>query len=446
MIKQFLLACMAMGILAGGVYNDACATDQTEEMSVVESWLTREVAEWLVDGCKSDTLVIPEGYTRIVGNAFSDRKGFSSIVLPDSLLRIEVCAFWGCESLKSVIIPNNVRRICRGAFAFCPELTSITIPNSVTSIEYGAFSESNKAMFTVSSEAVKNYLSRVHEIGKDRIAVDTSLAKPEHSWKWSEDGNITVPSGTTCIGNHVFNGRSDIDFVELPDSVKQIGVRAFNECYGLEAIDLKNVTEVGSGAFRNCLWLTNINFPDNDATFGHGAFQGCERLRSVDLKNLKKIEPNMFSKCRGLKSIDMKNVTEIGVGAFEYTGLTKVMLPDGITEIRGFVFKGCKELTEITIPNNVTLIGKEAFASSGLTDVTIPNSVKLIEASAFRKCANLRSVTIPNSVVEIERFAFSECPELTRICVYSDRVKRLVLNSQSGIKPVKVRIIEEPKN
>ena len=42
MIKQFLLACMAMGILAGGVYNEACATDVPTEQQAAANQQRQE--------------------------------------------------------------------------------------------------------------------------------------------------------------------------------------------------------------------------------------------------------------------------------------------------------------------------------------------------------------------------------------------------------------------
>lgn len=80
---------------------------------------------------------------------------------------------------------------------------------------------------------------------------------------------------------------------------------------------------------------------------------------------------------------------------------------------------------DIVIPENVeyngktysvTFIGIRAFRGcSDLTSVTIPNGVYAIGGFAFSDCVSLTSVTIPNSVIGIEYCAFKNCVKLTSI-------------------------------
>ena len=80
------------------------------------------------------------------------------------------------------------------------------------------------------------------------------------------------------------------------------------------------------------------------------------------------------------------------------------------------MFRGCTDLTSITIPNSVTSIGNEAFwGCSGLTSVVIGNSVTSIGNSAFRDCTGLTSVVIGNSVTSIGGGAFDNCKGLTAV-------------------------------
>ena len=63
------------------------------------------------------------------------------------------------------------------------------------------------------------------------------------------------------------------------------------------------------------------------------------------------------------------SVTAIGEAAFVGSHISKLTLPDSVTEIDWFAFSECLELTEIVIPSSVTLIGYGAFdgCSSDLT-------------------------------------------------------------------------------
>jgi hypothetical protein len=112
-------------------------------------------------------------------------------------------------------------------------------------------------------------------------------------------------------------------------------------------------------------------------------------------------------------------VTEIDGWAFsDCSNLTCVTIPDSVTTIGEFAFNGCSGLTSVTIPNSVSTIGGWAFyGCSSLTSVTIPNSVTTIGEFAFDGCSGLTSVTIPNSVSTIGNNAFWNCWGLTDIKV-----------------------------
>ena len=89
-----------------------------------------------------------------------------------------------------------------------------------------------------------------------------------------------------------------------------------------------------------------------------------------------------------------------------------------VTSLGASAFKGCSELTGVTIPASVTNIGSSAFRyCCGLADVVIPDGVTRIGGSAFLGCSNLTSVTIPTSVTNIGSSAFKECGHLTRVTI-----------------------------
>ena len=89
-----------------------------------------------------------------------------------------------------------------------------------------------------------------------------------------------------------------------------------------------------------------------------------------------------------------------------------------VTSIGDNAFKGCNNLTSVTIGNSVTSIGGGAFSGcTGLTSVTIPNSVTSIESSAFYNCNSLTSVTIGNAVTSIGIYAFDGCNSLTSVTI-----------------------------
>ncbi|MCL1900931.1 MAG: leucine-rich repeat protein [Firmicutes bacterium] len=77
-------------------------------------------------------------------------------------------------------------------------------------------------------------------------------------------------------------------------------------------------------------------------------------------------------------------------------------------------FKGCADLTKITLPDTIKHIGESAFEScSKLAEVNIVNGVKSIGTLAFKACVALESITIPENVVTIEAYAFADSTNLT---------------------------------
>lgn len=83
-------------------------------------------------------IILPSTLTDIGPYAFSDTK-INSIVLPEGLTKISDGLLDNCESLKSVVIPNSVTEIGFSAFSGCSSLTEVTLPDNVTEIGKGAF-------------------------------------------------------------------------------------------------------------------------------------------------------------------------------------------------------------------------------------------------------------------------------------------------------------------
>ena len=119
-----------------------------------------------------------------------------------------------------------------------------------------------------------------------------------------------------------------------------------------------------------------------------------------------------FRRCSGLTSIILREgVTSIGNYAFYYcTSLTSITLPEGVTSIGNDAFNDCTSLTSVIIPSSVTSIGSYAFADcTSLTSITLPEGVTSIGSSAFMRCTGLASITIPSSVTSIGDWAFEKC-------------------------------------
>lgn len=70
--------------------------------------------------------------------------------------------------------------------------------------------------------------------------------------------------------------------VRIPHTVREVGSRAFADCYYLTNVwfDAGTVA-VGDGAFSNCLSLASVSFPKTLSRLGAKCFQGCVSLSAV---------------------------------------------------------------------------------------------------------------------------------------------------------------------
>jgi hypothetical protein len=88
-------------------------------------------------------------------------------------------------------------------------------------------------------------------------------------------------------------------------------------------------------------------------------------------------------------------VVSIGPGAFYFSSITSVIIPNSVTNIGDSAFQSCGSLNAITIPNSVIAIGNYEFQFCGsLTNLSIPSSVISVGDFAFFACTNLATITV----------------------------------------------------
>ena len=323
-------------------------------------------------------------------------------------------------------------------------MTSITIPNSVTSIGSYAF-----------------------ELCTGLKAVNISDLSA-----WCKIDFVGYKSNPLYYANSLkLNGIEVTDLV-IPDDITQIKNLAFQYCKSLTSVTIPNsVTSIGSYAFNGCSGLIEINYnaancisPDSEP-----AFNDCTNLKTINIGvGVNKIGPSMFYCCDSLKEVNISDLSawlKIDFGSLfsnplyyantlklNGTEITDLVIPNDITQIKGYAFYNCKCLTSITIHNSVNSIVLSAFEGcSGLkevnisdlsawckidfrsiplyfaytlklngtevTDLVIPNDITQIKQFAFIGCTSLSSVSIPNSVTSIDYCAFEHCTNLTSITI-----------------------------
>lgn len=303
---------------------------------------------------------------------------------------IEDEAFHGCN-VTSLTIPNTVTYIGYQAFAECRWLTSVSIPSSVTYI-------GEKALFScelLTSIQIESGNS-IYDSRQDCNAIiETASNTLIQGCK-----NTTIPSGVMSIADHAFEECFGLTSLTIPNSVVSIGDRAFYCCYGLTSLTIPNsVTSIGKRAFENCESLTSVNIPTGLNSLPEYAFCYCLSLASINIPN---------------------SVESIYDGAFFGCALTSLTIPQSVIHLGEAVFSDCGSLASIQVENGNTVYDSREDCNAiietasnklilGCKNTIIPNGVATIYDSAFRGCHDLTTVTIPGSVTFIGWCAFAQC-------------------------------------
>lgn len=234
------------------------------------------------------------------------------------------------DQIKSIIVSEGVSTIGSYAFTGLNKVTSVSIPtNSLNTIRTFAF------------------------------------------WGCTSLTKISLPESLTVCETAAFR-LCGLKEVGIPRSLSTIPSQAFHQCNELEYVYLNKVSKIGSFAFSNCPKLQSANLPSTLVSLGDNAFEGTPALESVDLREgLKEIGQDVF-KNSGIKTATFFGCPDkINSGMFNgCKNLTEVKLPEGLQTIADKMFMNCTSLSDITLPASVTSIGEQAFAGCQLTDVT----------------------------------------------------------------------------
>lgn len=115
-------------------------------------------------------------------------------------------------------------------------------------------------------------------------------------------------------------------------------------------IDGIPVRKIASGAFNNCVLLTQLIIPDSVEEIGNNAFYGCSSLKEIKLPaKIKTIDISMFTQCINILEVFIPDeVVTVKSGAFNLCkSLKTVYIPKSVVEIEKDVFDGCDSLATI---------------------------------------------------------------------------------------------------
>lgn len=232
------------------------------------------------------------------------------------------------------------------------------------------------------------------------------------------DGAQTVMSGEEQSPKEWAEAESDslYEYEETPRGLKILKFADFDEQVIVipNIIEGKKVVAVGNHAFKGCVGIEKVIISEGIETLGNGVFLNCRGLKEAVLPStLKRIGTTDPAGCPKI----LGSLTKFE-GAFEYTSLVSINIPDSVKYIGEHTFSSCGKLKKVTLPSKLKEIPESAFHwCKNLEEVTFPRELEAVRMSAFEGCESIKNIDLPEGVTSIEQGAFAGCKSLKSIYI-----------------------------
>ena len=212
-----------------------------------------------------------------------------------------------------------------------------------------------------------------------------------------EQGSITdivLPKYLVEIGEEAFKG-SDVTSILMPNTVKNLGTHAFEDCKKLKEVTLSSsLTLIPMAAFRGCDALQELQVPASVTKIADLAFEAS-----------------------GLKEMELPmGVETVGAGAFyNCQQLEKLAFPNSLKNLGVCCFLYCNKLKSLTLPD----LKPRRMQPSANIDKNLPGDNSLgikgpaltdVRSNSSASCPNYAVKDIPSMTKEYPEFPYNSSP------------------------------------
>ena len=222
----------------------------------------------------------------------------------------------------------------------------------------------------------------------------------------------------TEIAANVFEGQQNLKSVVVSEGVKNIKEYAFKNCTSLKSIVIPDSVEhINSYILAGCSSLEEMTIPfvgykeitgnyedyqyPLGVFFGRAAFENAE---ATEQRYYYKEPENYdtgssyvkykFYIPKSLKKVVVTKGTPAGGAFMNCKNLEEVVLPQGITSIKTYVFYGCTWIKSFVIPDSVTEVQMKAFENcTNMTRMTLGQGIGrysiMNDKDVFKGCYKL---------------------------------------------------------
>ena len=252
------------------------------------------------------------------------------------------------------------------------------------------------------------------------------------------------------IGQNAFTALSSLKTISVPDSVRVVGMRAFQYSTALEYTVLDNVKYIGND--------------ENPYVVAMGSTAPTQSELKIH-KNCRAIYQNAFYDCTPtvlsmpvvkssaaffLTDEAAANVTKITITAGEtwgrdssmekYTALSELTLAASVQRIAEQVFYKCENLEKVywlgdllgwltmdfvESTSTPLVYGADLYVQGALLEEVVwPSHLTQVGDYVFYGCSSIEKVVIGDTVTKIGKLAFAECSSLSEISVSNSVIQK----------------------
>ena len=237
---------------------------------------------------------------------------------------------------------------------------------------------------------------------------------------YSQLGSVTFEGTIKDLPKGAFKECYNLTSVTFKGDVSTIGDNAFQKCQNLESIALPNgLTKIGIGAFADS-GLKEFTVPGSLNTIGNDAFYGV---------NLEKLNIPFFSYWR--QYVTLGNVysnpaysgdtpTQIYTGNADTPDTALYISSENESEVKPYIYAGFASISQITFSENVKKIGAQAFAKTGVTEIVLPNGMSEVGDRAFAENHALTSFSFNDYIYDVKDKALEDCDALVSLRIVAN--------------------------